>query len=247
MRTDNAAEFEAIAKHVACDGIVFEFTEPHTPQQNGIAERRNRTLFTRIRALLRNALLPKRFWPCAARTASYIINRSPSAKSKKTPEELWTGIRPDIAHLRVFGCLAYATIPNPFSQLEDRSIPCIFLEHTRSTQQFKLLDENGRLRRASSVIFDESTAGSTKICVPGSVGAFDENPDDIDFYGDHSSVVLNLAQPMSSTPAPDATVATNEPEQQRKRVRPTAGLVPLRRSTRHRRPTVHFEGGLAAK
>jgi hypothetical protein len=70
MRTDNAAEYETLSKEAANEGILFEFTEPHTPQQNGFSERRNRTIFSIVRGLLRDGALQRRFWTSAAQTAA---------------------------------------------------------------------------------------------------------------------------------------------------------------------------------
>lgn len=87
------------------DGIRMEYTVPDSPEQNGVAERLNRTIFTMVRAMLYEAGLPEPFWGVAAESAAYIRNRVPQGEAKKTPEELWSGKKPDISH--VFGCLAY--------------------------------------------------------------------------------------------------------------------------------------------
>ena len=94
LRTDNGGEyidgdFLAFCKH---EGIQRQFTVVDTPQQNGVAERMNRTLLERTRAMLRTARLPKSFWAEAVKTASYVINRSPSiAIDLRTPMEMWNG------------------------------------------------------------------------------------------------------------------------------------------------------------
>ncbi|KAG8488067.1 hypothetical protein CXB51_018276 [Gossypium anomalum] len=73
------------------EGIVRHLTVRHTPQQNGVAERMNRTIMEKVRCMLSNANLPKSFWAEAASTACFLINRSPSvAIEKKTPQEVWS-------------------------------------------------------------------------------------------------------------------------------------------------------------
>ncbi|KAH9659037.1 Integrase catalytic domain-containing protein [Citrus sinensis] len=89
-------------------GIQRQFTVAYTPQQNGVAERMNRTLTERIRAMLRTAGLPNSFWAEAAKTACYIVNRSPSPTiGLKTAMEMWTGKPADYSYLHAFGCPVY--------------------------------------------------------------------------------------------------------------------------------------------
>lgn len=82
---------------------------PRTPQQNGVAERMNRTLTERARALLNTSGLPKTFWGDAILTANYLNNRIPSRANNcnKTPFELWTGRKPELKYIRIFGSTAF--------------------------------------------------------------------------------------------------------------------------------------------
>ncbi|XP_073153484.1 uncharacterized protein [Henckelia pumila] len=85
-------------------GITRHRTVTGTPQQNGLAERMNRTLLERVRCMLINASLPKSFWVEALSTACYLVNRYPSsAIGFKTPMEKWSGTPADYSKLRVFG------------------------------------------------------------------------------------------------------------------------------------------------
>ncbi|WVZ50367.1 hypothetical protein U9M48_001625 [Paspalum notatum var. saurae] len=117
LRTDNGMEFCSSVKH---------YTIAYTPQQNGVAERMNRTIISRTRCMLSNAGLNKRFWAEAASTACYVINRSPSITlDKKTPIEVWSVSPTDYSQLKVFYCTAYAHVDN--GKLEPRAIKYIFL------------------------------------------------------------------------------------------------------------------------
>lgn len=81
----------------------------HTPQQNVLAERMNRTVLRKVICILLRSSPPKLFWGEAAKAASYVINRSPtSAIHFKTLEEMWSGKLVDFNDLRVFGCAAFA-------------------------------------------------------------------------------------------------------------------------------------------
>ena len=111
LRTDNGAEytFKKFKEFCRDSKIKQEFTVPETPQQNGVAERFNRTLVEMGRCLLIQAKLPKKYWVRALATAVHIRNLTVSANSNqgKSPFELFTGKTPRRNHLRVFGCTAY--------------------------------------------------------------------------------------------------------------------------------------------
>ncbi|RVW77645.1 Retrovirus-related Pol polyprotein from transposon TNT 1-94 [Vitis vinifera] len=92
---------------------------PGTPQQNGVAERRNRTLMDMVRNMLSNSSLPISLWMEALKTAVYLLNRVPTKTVPKTPFELWTGRKPSLRHLHVWGCPAEARIYNPHEKKLD--------------------------------------------------------------------------------------------------------------------------------
>ena len=113
-------------QYCTSEGILRHKTVRNTPQQNGVAERMNRTLLEKIRCLLFSSELPRAFWGEALNTATHLINLSPNSSVQfKTPEEIWSGRAHKLAHLRVFGCEAYAH--QSIGKLEPRSIKCVFL------------------------------------------------------------------------------------------------------------------------
>lgn len=94
LRTDNGKEYvnNKLRKNLKELGIRQQLTIPHTPGQNGVAERMNRTIVEKAMSMLFGAKLPKTYWAEAVSTAVYLINRSPTkAVTGKTPEEAWTG------------------------------------------------------------------------------------------------------------------------------------------------------------
>jgi hypothetical protein len=109
LRTDNAKEYLSLRPELKAIGVTLELTVYYTPEQNRVAERLNCTLITMAKALLFNSGLPQKFWGEAVATANYLRNRLPISPAGKTPEEAFTREKLSIAHLRVFGCLAYAT------------------------------------------------------------------------------------------------------------------------------------------
>ena len=125
IRTDNGREYvnTELTQYLKSRGILHQTTVPYTPEQNGTAERLNRTLMERARAMLSDAELPKELWAEAVNTANYIRCRSPAAKKLRTPWELFFGQKPDVSHMRTFGATAYSHIPEEKRQkLDNRSI-----------------------------------------------------------------------------------------------------------------------------
>ncbi|WP_286497639.1 integrase core domain-containing protein, partial [Escherichia coli] len=140
-------------------GIKREFTAPYNPQQNGIAERMNRTIQEKVRSMLSNASLPNGFWAEALATAIHLINRSPNkALHNKVSEEVWSGKPPSYKHLRVFGCEAFCHVPREFrDKLAPKSKKCIFLGYGAPGEMgFRLWDpEAQKIVRNNDVFFNE--------------------------------------------------------------------------------------------
>ena len=116
LRSDNGGEYisKEFKDYLKSKGIHHELTVPYSPEQNGVAERMNRTLMETARSMISHAGLPDYYWAEAVATAAYLRNRvSTSAfHEKATPYERWYGRKPDLSHLKVFGCMAYAHIPD---------------------------------------------------------------------------------------------------------------------------------------
>ncbi|GJR41805.1 putative ribonuclease H-like domain-containing protein [Tanacetum coccineum] len=118
MRSDNGTEFKNRDMLEFCGnkGIKQEYSNARTPQQNGVAERMNRTLIEAARTMLADSLLPTTFWAEAVSTACYIFNRVRVTKPQnKTPYELLFGHKPIISYIRPFGC--HVTILDTLSVL----------------------------------------------------------------------------------------------------------------------------------
>jgi transposase InsO family protein len=113
LRTDGGGEYSSVELKMFCEtrGISHEITPPYTPQHNGLAKRRNKTIMNTCRTILKGKGVPQRFWSEAVNTAAYILNRAPIKKLDGiTPEERCSGIKPSVAHLKNFGSLSYVHV-----------------------------------------------------------------------------------------------------------------------------------------
>ena len=144
LRSDNGGEYTSnnFAKFCAEKGISHEFTVPYCPQQNGVAERMNRTIMEGARSMLYQAKLPLEFWAEACSTAVYLHNRSPTTAVKdETPFERLFGRRPDISQLKVFGCVSYMHVPdNQRRKLDAKAHKAIFVGYPPGVKGYKLYD-----------------------------------------------------------------------------------------------------------
>lgn len=161
LRTDNGGEYvnKRVDDYLKSCGIKHQLTIAYTPEQNGVAERANRTITEKARAMLQEAGLPVHFWAEAVNTAVYLKNRSPTLAVKNmTPEEAWTGQKIDLRHLKVFGCRAFKHIPDQKrTKWEPKSKELIFVGYCEESKGYRLIDpSNGELHRARDVVFFES-------------------------------------------------------------------------------------------
>ena len=154
---------------------------PGDPQQNGVAERRNRTLMDMVRSMLSYYTLPISLWMEALKTAVHILNRVPSKSVPKTPYEMWTGRKPTLNYLHVWGCPAEARIFNPsIGKLDPKTVSCHFIGYPDKSKGFRFYcpDRYIKIMETRHAVFleDEVIRGSTvpreirleekRVCVP---------------------------------------------------------------------------------
>ncbi|KAG6457289.1 hypothetical protein O3G_MSEX010208 [Manduca sexta] len=144
LRTDNGREYvnKQFQSFLQEHGIKHQTTIPYSPQQNGVAERANRTIMEAGRCMLQEAGLDRRFWAEALNTAIYIKNKSPSkAVRGMTPEEKWSGNKVNLSNLKVFGCVAYALTPNEKrKKLDAKSKQFVFVGYCNESKGYRLID-----------------------------------------------------------------------------------------------------------
>ncbi|KAG5323483.1 POLX protein, partial [Pseudoatta argentina] len=142
LQSDNGreycnSEFDAFLRE---HGIGRRLTTTYTPEQNGVSERRNRTLVEMARCLLIQSQLPPSFWAEAVNTSNYIRNRCPSSSlNGRTPFEAWTGKLPDVSHFRSFGQKVYVLNRDPKKgKFDDRSKKGIFLGYSDVSKGYRV-------------------------------------------------------------------------------------------------------------
>ena len=161
FRTDNGGEFinKRLDDYLKSNGIWHEKIIPFTSEQNCVAERLNRTLVERVRCMLLKTILPEELWGEALMTAIYLKNRAPTkAVEKMTPYEAWSGLKPDLSHLRVFCCKALAHIPDcrrtKFDKKTEEFIFVGYCEDLKGYRLVKLL--NKKLCKTGDVVLFET-------------------------------------------------------------------------------------------
>lgn len=143
-RTDHGREFEnsTFADYCLRKGISHEFSAPKTPQQNGVAERKNRTLQEMVRVMLHTKHLSKRLWAEAANTACHLINRVYLRPGTKvTPYEILKGNKPNLKYLRVFGCVCYILNDRDhLSKLDQKDNKGLFLGYAPNSRAYRVFN-----------------------------------------------------------------------------------------------------------
>ena len=159
FRSDNGGEYFSGEFDKICSerGIFREPTIPYTPQQNGVAERYNRTIMDNVRALLYHANLPLSLWGEAVSTVVYLRNRSPTSSLDVTPYEKLFQAKPHVGHLRVFGCCVYVKIPDEKRQkLDAKAQKGVFVGYPEGSKGNKIfLPNSGKMIRSRDVKFLE--------------------------------------------------------------------------------------------
>ena len=126
------------AKYLQDCGIIAKYTMLGSPEQNGVAERRNRTLKNMMRSMMRRSNLPEYLWGEAIKTANYILNRVPSKSVPKTPFELWTSRKLSLNHFQVWGCPAEVRLYNPQEKkLDPRTVRFYFIGYPDHSKGYK--------------------------------------------------------------------------------------------------------------
>ena len=163
LRTDRGGEFTSQEFTTFCNihGIQRQLTSVYTPQQNGVAERKNRTIMNMVRSMLSEKKIPRTFWPEAVNWTIHVLNRSPTLVVRSmTLEEAWSGSKPSMEHFRVFGCFSHVHIPhNKRVKLDSKSSKCILLGVSEESKAYRLFNPlSQKIVISRDVVFEEDKA-----------------------------------------------------------------------------------------
>ena len=162
VHSDRGGEFlgKELQTFFSSRGITHQTSVPHTPQQNGQAERFNRTLLEKAEAIRQHACLPRSFWQDAVETALHIYNRQPMRCHQwRTPIEVFNGDKPDVSYFRVFGSHAYVFIPpeQQRDKLSPKAKEMVFIGYEPNTKGYRFWSTaQHRVFISTHVLFDET-------------------------------------------------------------------------------------------
>lgn len=220
LQSDNGGEYmsNSLQAKMKALGIIHQMTTPYTPQQNGKAEHYNQTLFEATYSLLLGAGLSEGFWEEAAHTVVHVRNRSPcQGLGWQTPWEALTGDVPDISYFCMYGCLAYATIPeNKRTKLDAKAEACVFVSYQMNTKGYHLWSTHSQ-----TIII------STDVCFNETVFFKQQPPQSSSNSSSKTfalSTTVNLKLPSPHMPAPAAPAPIQLPKPSPPTAVPTPAL-----------------------
>ncbi|PKI56465.1 hypothetical protein CRG98_023103 [Punica granatum] len=154
IRLDNGREYISASFKEICEevGIKHQLTVPYSPQQNGVSERKNRSIVDMTKRV------PKSFWAKAANTAVFLQNRLlTKAAEMKTPLEAWSGVKPSVSNLKVFGCICYTYIPSvKRDKLDQKGEVGVFIGYSEQLRAYRVYQpSNGRVIISRDIKFLE--------------------------------------------------------------------------------------------
>jgi hypothetical protein len=161
IRSDNGSEFKntQVDNYLDEEGIKHEFSAPYAPQQNGVAERKNRTLIEMARTMLDEYKTSDRFWAEAVNTACHAINRLYLHRLlKKTSYELLTGNKPNVSYFRVFGSKCYILNKKAKnSKFAPKAMEGFLLGYDSNSRAYRVFNKiSGCVEISCDVVFDET-------------------------------------------------------------------------------------------
>lgn len=145
IRSDKGREYvnANLTNYLRKEGTEVQYTVGYAPEQNGVAERRNRYLMEMTRCMLIDAGLPNKYWGEAVCAANYLQNRLITKATGVTPFEKWHKKKPSLLHIHTFGSRAYAHVPKELRRkLDDKAKEYVFVGYAENAKGYRLLDTN---------------------------------------------------------------------------------------------------------
>lgn len=225
IRSDQGGEYSSneLKKFYENEGIIVQYTAAYSPQQNGVAERRNRYLIEMAKTMLLDSNLDKCYWAEAVNRATYLQNILPSSAVERTPHELWTGEKPRMDNLKVFGCLAEVHIARQKRlKLDDKSKSLVFVGQSADHKAFRFLNpKTGEITISRDAVFMEDRIQEVASNIPVKhlenevYLKFEESSEDEDSHGSESDTESSDAEEELQT-SEEIPVDPNSTSSQRK-------------------------------
>ncbi|MCO5604876.1 hypothetical protein L7F22_059050 [Adiantum nelumboides] len=160
LRSDGGGEYfsNEFSNFLKKHGIQRQFSCKYTPQQNGVAEHKNRHIAEVAHALMSEKNMPQCYWAEAASTGVYIMNRTPTAAVHgMTSEETFIGKKIDVSHFKVFGCISYVHVPDELrTKLDPKAEKCVLIGYLIEQKGYKCYNVvTHQVRVSKDVVFDE--------------------------------------------------------------------------------------------
>ncbi|KAF0708817.1 hypothetical protein AaE_013080 [Aphanomyces astaci] len=213
LRTDGGSEYASndFRDWLKGQGIHHERSQPDNQWQNGIAERSHRTVMEMAMSMMARSGLARRWWGEAVNTAIFIQNRIVhNTKDSMTPIEEMTGHKPNLANLKVFGCVAYNMIKDPSKRekLAPKAHKCVFIGYAEDIKAYRLYDlEDEKVTTGVHVTFHENEFLHPPIPIDSYLMRDNDSDDDSDTDDEGERFDNTPKQP--GTPLP-ATEEANE-------------------------------------
>jgi hypothetical protein len=160
IRSDNGTEFikRDLTDWLRERGTAHDRSAPGNPQQNGVAERNNRTVVERVRTMLVGAGLSADYWGEALPTAVMLVNMSHRRGSPQSRYQMFTGRVPSVRHLKRFGCLAYVKVQKT-GKFDPVSVAGMFIGYAPNRKAYRVAVGGKCVLISPSVVFDETRNG----------------------------------------------------------------------------------------
>ncbi|KAJ9519136.1 hypothetical protein QJQ45_007693 [Haematococcus lacustris] len=175
IRTDNGTEYvnQQMQQYCSDKGIIHQHSAPYSPEQNGAAERLNRTIMEKTRSILHAGRMGLHHWADAAKLSNYVRCVLPVTDQPLTPWESFFGVKPDLSGLRVFGSAVWVHVPaQKRSKLEAKAVWGVFIGYQLGSKSYRVLVD-GKEYQSKDVVFDEQltqhlpTGPATQLQFPG--------------------------------------------------------------------------------
>lgn len=251
FRSDRGGEYlgNEFKAYLRKEGIEQQLTTARTPQQNGTAERKNRTLIEMARCMLTDAQLPNMFWAEAVNAANYIQNRVLTRSTNRTPYELWYERRADTRHMNIFGSKCFVHVSGEERRkLDNTATEMILVGYDEQSKAYRCYDMVNRkvkisrdvrfvgkaVQQETAVEIDTCGKNSNKGEIDDNMGnnSLNENADESDIFDDCTSSLDNTL--VQADDSDEQSIDTKEGDHKddakgpRRSRRPNKGIPPVR-------------------